>query len=56
MKRQQGDRRIVGTAVYAALAAHFPTKKYLMKDDVEALLFLLSHLGTGQLPWKYKTN
>ena len=38
--------RVVGTAMYAALAAHLPNKKYLKKDDIESLLFLLS----------YKTN
>ena len=48
--------RVVGTAMYAALAAHLPNKKYLKKDDIESLLFLLSYFGLGQLPWRYKTN
>lgn len=48
--------RVVGTAMYAALAAHLPNKKYLKKDDIESLLFLLSYFGVGQLPWRYKTN
>ena len=42
--------------MYAALAAHLPNKKYLKKDDIESLLFLLSYFGVGQLPWRYKTN
>jgi hypothetical protein len=29
------------------LAAHLPAKKYLKKDDVESLLFLLSYFGVG---------
>ena len=48
--------RVVGTAMYAALAAHLPNKKYLKKDDIESLLVLLSYFGVGQLPWRYKTN
>lgn len=47
---------MVGTAMYAALAAHLPNKKYLKKDDIESLFFLLSYFGVGQLPWRYKTN
>lgn len=39
--------RVVGTAMYAALAAHLPNKKYLKKDDIESLLFLLSYFGVG---------
>lgn len=42
--------------MYAALAAHLPNKKYLKKDDIESLFFLLSYFGVGQLPWRYKTN
>ena len=54
---EEGDNfRVVGTAMYAALAAHLPNKKYLKKDDIESLLYLLSYFGLGQLPWRYKTN
>lgn len=56
MVEEQDNFRVVGTAMYAALAAHLPNKKYLKKDDVESLLFLLSYFGVGQLPWRYKTN
>ena len=52
----QDNFRVVGTAMYAALAAHLPNKKYLKKDDIESLLYLLSYFGLGQLPWRYKTN
>ena len=32
---EEGDNfRVVGTAMYAALAAHLPNKKYLKKDDI----------------------
>lgn len=56
MMDEQDNFRVVGTAMYAALAAHLPNKKYLKKDDIESLLFLLSYFGVGQLPWRYKTN
>ena len=56
MLEEQDNFRVVGTAMYAALAAHLPSKKYLKKDDIESLLFLLSYFGVGQLPWRYKTN
>ena len=56
MVEEQDNFRVVGTAMYAALAAHLPNKKYLKKDDIESLLFLLSYFGVGQLPWRYKTN
>ena len=56
MVEEQDNFRVVGTAMYAALAAHLPNKKYLKKDDIESLLFLLSYFGMGQLPWRYKTN
>jgi hypothetical protein len=56
MLEEQDNFRVVGTAMYAALAAHLPNKKYLKKDDVESLLYLLSYFGMGQLPWRYKTN
>ena len=56
MLEEQDNFRVVGTAMYAALAAHIPNKKYLKKDDIESLLFLLSYFGLGQLPWRYKTN
>lgn len=44
---EQDNFRVVGTAMYAALAAHLPNKKYLKKDDIESLLFLLSYFGVG---------
>ena len=47
MLEEQDNFRVVGTAMYAALAAHLPNKKYLMKDDVESLLFLLSYFSMG---------
>ena len=56
MNEEQDNFRVVGTAMYAALAAHLPNKKYLKKDDIESLLYLLSYFGVGQLPWRYKTN
>jgi len=56
MLDEKDNFRVVGTAMYAALAAHLPNKKYLKKDDIESLLFLLSYFGVGQLPWRYKTN
>lgn len=56
MVEEVDNFRVVGTAMYAALAAHLPVKKYLKKDDIESLLFLLSYFGVGQLPWRYKTN
>lgn len=56
MLDEKDNFRVVGTAMYAALAAHLPNKKYLKKDDIESLLYLLSYFGIGQLPWKYKTN
>jgi serine/threonine protein kinase len=56
MVEEKDNFRVVGTAMYAALAAHLPNKKYLKKDDIESLLFLLSYFGVGQLPWRYKTN
>ena len=56
MHDEKDNFRVVGTAMYAALAAHLPNKKYLKKDDIESLLFLLSYFGVGQLPWRYKTN
>jgi len=56
MLEEQDNFRVVGTAMYAALAAHLPNKKYLKKDDIESLLYLLSYFGVGQLPWRYKTN
>jgi serine/threonine protein kinase len=56
MADEQDNFRVVGTAMYAALAAHLPNKKYLKKDDIESLLYLLSYFGLGQLPWRYKTN
>ena len=56
MIEEKDNFRVVGTAMYAALAAHLPNKKYLKKDDIESLLFLLSYFGVGQLPWRYKTN
>lgn len=56
MVEEQDNFRVVGTAMYAALAAHLPNKKYLKKDDIESLLYLLSYFGIGQLPWRYKTN
>ena len=56
MVEEKDNFRVVGTAMYAALAAHLPNKKYLKKDDIESLVFLLSYFGLGQLPWRYKTN
>ena len=56
MLEEKDNFRVVGTAMYAALAAHLSNKKYLKKDDIESLLFLLSYFGVGQLPWRYKTN
>jgi len=56
MNDDKDNFRVVGTAMYAALAAHLPNKKYLKKDDIESLLFLLSYFGMGQHPWRYKTN
>lgn len=47
MMEEQDNFRVVGTAMYAALAAHIPNKKYLKKDDIESLLFLLSYFGLG---------
>ena len=47
MADEQDNFRVVGTAMYAALAAHLPNKKYLKKDDIESLLFLLSYFGVG---------
>ena len=56
VKHEKTNFKVVGTAFYAALAAHLPSKKYLKKDDIESLLFLLSYFGLGQLPWKYKST
>lgn len=56
MNQENDNFRVVGTAMYAALAAHLPNKKYLKKDDTESLLYLISYFGLGQLPWRYKTN
>ena len=53
MIEKKDNFRVVGTVMYAALGAHLPKKDYLKKDDIESLLFLLSHFGVGQLPWKY---
>lgn len=47
MIEEQDNFRVVGTAMYAALAAHLPNKKYLKKDDIESLFFLLSYFGVG---------
>lgn len=47
MVEEQDNFRVVGTAMYAALAAHLPNKKYLKKDDIESLFFLLSYFGMG---------
>lgn len=47
MHEEKDNFRVVGTAMYAALAAHLPNKKYLKKDDIESLLFLLSYFGVG---------
>ncbi len=47
MVEEKDNFRVVGTAMYAALAAHLPNKKYLKKDDIESLLFLLSYFGLG---------
>lgn len=47
MLEEQDNFRVVGTAMYAALAAHLPNKKYLKKDDIESLLYLLSYFGMG---------
>lgn len=47
MLEEQDNFRVVGTAMYAALAAHLPNKKYLKKDDIESLFFLLSYFGVG---------
>ena len=47
MLDEKDNFRVVGTAMYAALAAHLPNKKYLKKDDIESLLFLLSYFGVG---------
>ena len=47
MDDEKDNFRVVGTAMYAALAAHLPNKKYLKKDDIESLLFLLSYFGVG---------
>jgi serine/threonine protein kinase len=47
MADEKDNFRVVGTAMYAALAAHLPNKKYLKKDDIESLLFLLSYFGVG---------
>jgi len=47
MLEEQDNFRVVGTAMYAALAAHLPNKKYLKKDDIESLLYLLSYFGVG---------
>jgi len=47
MVDEQDNFRVVGTAMYAALAAHLPNKKYLKKDDIESLLYLLSYFGMG---------
>ena len=45
MDDEKDNLRVVGTAMYAGLAAHLPNKKYLKKDDLESLLFLLSYFG-----------
>lgn len=47
MDDEKDNLRVVGTAMYAGLAAHLPNKKYLKKDDLESLLFLLSYFGLG---------
>ena len=47
MLEEQDNFRVVGTAMYTALAAHLPNKKYLKKDDIESLFFLLSYFGVG---------
>jgi len=47
MDDEKDNLRVVGTAMYAGLAAHLPNKKYLKKDDLESLLFLLSYFGNG---------
>lgn len=47
MVEEKDNFRVVGTAMYAGLAAHLPNKKYLKKDDIESLLFLLSYFGVG---------
>ena len=38
--------------MFTSLAAHLHGKKYLKKDDIESLLFVLSHTGLGYLPWQ----
>ena len=47
MDDEKDNLRVVGTAMYAGLAADLPNKKYLKKDDLESLLFLLSYFGLG---------
>ena len=47
MDDEKDNLRVVGTAMYAGLAAHLPNKKYLKKDDLESLIFLLSYFGLG---------
>jgi hypothetical protein len=47
MDQEKDNFRVVGTAMYAALAAHLPNKNYLKKDDVESLFFLLSYFALG---------
>ena len=51
LKCDPANYQVVGNVHFAALAAHLPSKRYLIKDDVEALLYVCSYLGKGKLPW-----
>ena len=48
--------RVVGTAVYASMKAHRIREKYVKKDDLESMMYVLSHLAVGSLPWKHLTK
>ena len=51
LSKPNKDNKAIGTAVYASLNAHYKSR-YLPRDDLESMMYLISYFAIGTLPWK----
>ena len=43
---------LIGTPMFASLAAHYHRRAMRPVDDIESLVYMLSYLAAGDLPWQ----
>ena len=42
---------MIGSLAFASINCHNPKVQYTKRDDLESLMYVLSYLAVGRLPW-----